>query len=95
MRQTSPTVDALKNALSTHGPLVTTFSVYEDFYDYSEGIYSYVSGGYLGGHAVLLVGYNDDEQYFIVKNSWGTWWGEDGYFRIAYSEVNGTTQFGD
>ena len=93
--QTSPTVDALKNALSTYGPLVTTFSVYNDFYNYSGGIYSYTSGGYLGGHAVLLIGYNDDEDYFIVKNSWGTWWGESGYFRIAYSEVNGTTNFGD
>jgi hypothetical protein len=92
---TAPTVDAIKNALVDHGPLVTTFRVYEDFYDYSEGIYSYVTGAYLGGHAVLLVGYNDSEQCFIVKNSWGTWWGEDGYFKIAYSEVNGTTQFGD
>jgi C1A family cysteine protease len=92
---TAPTVDAIKNALSEHGPLVTTLRVYEDFYDYIEGVYSYVSGAYLGGHAVLLVGYNDNERYFIVKNSWGTWWGEDGYFKIAYSEVNGTTQFGD
>ena len=92
---TAPTVEGIKNALSEHGPLVTTLRVYEDFYDYTEGVYSYVSGGYLGGHAVLLVGYNDNEQCFIVKNSWGTWWGEDGYFKIAYSEINGTTQFGD
>ena len=92
---TAPTVDGLKNALSQYGPLVTTLRVYDDFYDYVDGVYSYVSGPYLGGHAVLLVGYNDNEQCFIVKNSWGTWWGEDGYFKIAYSEVNGTTQFGD
>jgi C1A family cysteine protease len=92
---TAPTVEGIKNALSEHGPLVTTLRVYDDFYDYSEGVYSYVSGSYLGGHAVLIVGYNDNEQCFIVKNSWGTWWGEDGYFKIAYSEVNGTTQFGD
>ena len=92
---TAPTVEAIRNALYDHGPLVTTLRVYEDFYDYTEGVYSYVSGGYLGGHAVLIVGYSDSEQCFIVKNSWGTWWGEDGYFKIAYSEVNGTTQFGD
>ena len=42
----------------------------------------------------LLVGYNDTGQYFIGKNSWDTSWGEEGFFRIAYSEVGGTSQFG-
>ena len=92
---TSPTVDALKNALATKGPLVTTLDVYEDFYDYLGGVYAYAKGVLLGGHAVLLVGYDDPGRYFIVKNSWGPWWGESGYFRIAYSEVNGKVRFGD
>ena len=68
--------------------------VYEDFRHYKSGIYSRVSGKYLGGHAVLLVGYNDDEEYFMVKNSWGPDWGEDGYFRIAYSEMRSRVFFG-
>ena len=33
-------------------------------------------------HAVLAVGYNEEEGYFKVKNSWGTGWGELGYFKI-------------
>ena len=82
------TVLALKTALNNYGPLVTTMDVYSDFYSYRSGIYSYTSGGYEGGHAVLLVGYNDAEQYFIVKNSWGTGWGISGYFKIAYSEIS-------
>jgi C1A family cysteine protease len=100
---TSPTVAALKNALLTYGPLVTTMNVYSDFYSYAGGVYSYVSGSYQGGHAVEIIGYDDANQCFIVKNSWGTDWGESeagavktrGFFRIAYSELNNeNVQFG-
>ena len=42
-----------------------------------------------GGHAVTLVGWNDSDQAWIVKNSWGDGWGENGYFRIAYSDESG------
>jgi C1A family cysteine protease len=91
---TSPTVNALKSALNTYGPLVTTMDVYADFYSYTSGIYSYVSGAYQGGHAILLVGYNDETQCFIAKNSWGTGWGENGYFRVAYSQLSNAVEFG-
>lgn len=90
----NPTVEGLKNALVTYGPLVTTMDVYSDFYSYKSGVYSRVGGTYEGGHAVLLVGYNDAGQYFIVKNSWGTYWGESGYFRIAYSQLDNVVGFG-
>lgn len=90
----SKSVDSLKSALYTYGPLVTTMSVYQDFFDYRSGIYSYVSGSLAGGHAILLIGYDDAGQYFICKNSWGTWWGESGYFKIAYSQLNNGVNFG-
>lgn len=89
----SPQVDAIKNAL-TYGPLVTTMDVYADFFSYAGGVYSYTAGTYQGGHAVLIVGYNDQESCFIVKNSWGVDWGESGYFRIAYSQINNDVHFG-
>jgi hypothetical protein len=89
-----PTVADIKKALAAFGPLVVTMKVYGDFDAYSTGVYSYTTGSYLGGHAVELIGYNDNDQAFIVKNSWGTNWGEGGFFEIAYSEVGGTTQFG-
>ena len=60
---------------------------------YKSGIYSYTTGKKLGGHAVLLVGYNDAEQYFLVKNSWDTGWGEGGFFKIAYSQMDNEVNF--
>lgn len=38
-------------------------------------------------HAVQLVGYNKCKQYWILRNSWGTKWGEDGYFRLAMGDT--------
>jgi len=38
----------------------------------------------LGGHAVLIVGYDDARGVFIVRNSWGADWGDRGYFYVPY-----------
>lgn len=80
---------AIKTALAD-GPLVTTMDVYDDFYSYSSGIYQRTSDELMGGHAVVIVGFNDDGPipYWICKNSWGTAWGESGYFNIAMGECN-------
>jgi uncharacterized repeat protein (TIGR02543 family) len=86
--------DALKNALVNYGPIAVTMAVYSDFYYYSTGVYSHVTGYLSGYHAILLVGYDDTNGCFIVKNSWGTGWGESGFFRIAYSEMNDAVDFG-
>jgi len=91
-------VDSLRSALA-NGPVVTAFYVYTDFRSYGSGVYEYASGTREGGHAVLLVGYVDTPGqygggYFIVKNSWGSSWGESGYFRIGYSQVTSVVQFG-
>ncbi len=97
---TSVSISAIKNALYTYGPLVTTMDVYSDFYYYAGGVYEYSSGTYQGGHAILIVGYVDDNSvagggYFIVKNSWGSGWGSGGYFSIAYSETGSPVYFGE
>ena len=39
----------------------------------------------LGGHAVLCVGYDDANQWWLVRNSWGTGWGMAGYFTLPYA----------
>jgi len=71
------------------GPVQTTFAVYEDFMQYQSGIYTHVGGNLLGFHAVKIVGWGQENgvNYWIVANSWGTSWGEQGYFRIAFGQV--------
>jgi C1A family cysteine protease len=76
----------MKNWLSSRGPLVTCFTVYDDFFAYHSGIYHHVSGGVAGGHCVCVVGYNDTDSCWICKNSWGNGWGEGGFFRIQYGQ---------
>lgn len=37
------------------------------------------------GHAVLLVGYDNEQRYWVVKNSWGDTWADGGYFKVTVS----------
>lgn len=71
-----------------NGPLVAGFNVYTDFFNYRGGVYHYDGHSSLaGGHAIVIMGYDSVEQYWIVKNSWGASWGENGYFRIGFGEA--------
>lgn len=79
-----------------NGPVPTTMSVYSDFYAYVDGVYQHSSGGYVGGHAVIIIGWGVDPSaggYWICKNSWGTDWGEGGFFKIKWSNcgIGGNT----
>jgi C1A family cysteine protease len=85
---TGGSASKVKEALKK-GPLVTTLRVYEDFLVYSSGIYKSVSSKSVGGHAVSLVGFNDQERYWIVRNSWGDDWGEKGFIRVSYDDKSG------
>jgi len=77
-------VDDIKAALQ-EGPVVTWMEIYNSFYGYNGGVYSAYGSEYSGSnHIVLIVGYDDSEQCWIVKNSWGDDWGEEGFFRISY-----------
>jgi len=78
-----------KTWLDTVGPLVTSFDVYNDFFGWGPGGGPYVRSATatrVGGHDVLLVGYDDSQSCWIVKNSWDVNWGDNGYCRIRYGE---------
>ncbi|KAH3756185.1 Papain family cysteine protease [Pelomyxa schiedti] len=85
--------NSMKTALQQGGALLVAYAVYSDFMYYSSGIYTHTSGSLQGYHAVAIVGYDDNAQCWIVKNSWGSNWGENGYFRIAYSQMYNDVQF--
>ena len=84
---------SVKSALQKYGALLCAFCVYSDFMNYGSGVYRYTTGSFQGGHAVLLVGFDDAKQAFKVKNSWGTGWGENGYFWIGYDQMDNCVQF--
>jgi Papain family cysteine protease len=77
---------SFKNIINNDRPLVACFDVYEDFYSYTQGVYTHVTGNQVGSHCAEVIGYSDAGQYWICKNSWGTGWGEAGFFRISYRQ---------
>jgi C1A family cysteine protease len=85
------TASAVKEALK-RGPLVTNMTVYNDFMTYTSGIYKSVSNEVAGGHVVSLVGFNDLERYWVIRNSWGPGWGEGGFARISYDDKSGIAE---
>jgi C1A family cysteine protease len=84
------TLDQMKGCLASGLPIVLGISVYESFESQQVAKSGIVpmpanSEKLLGGHAILAVGYNDAEQRFVMRNSWGTSWGMQGYFTIPYA----------
>lgn len=80
----------MKRWLVEEGPLVTSFTVYNDFFGFfnaGTGVYTYTSGAKAGGHAVTVIGYDDTQSCWICKNSWGAKVTHpDGCFLIGYGE---------
>lgn len=71
------------------GPLLTTMNAREDFLYYKGGIYKAMTSKKAGGHAVAIIGFDDDKKAWLIKNSWGEDWGESGYAWVAYSDKSG------
>jgi hypothetical protein len=79
---TPPTVEAIKNAIYTFGPVAVGVGASNAFTAYSSGIFNKCDNTQ-PNHAVVLIGWDDDGQYWILKNSWGNW-GEQGHMKIKY-----------
>jgi len=84
--------DKMKAELFAHGPISCGISVTDAFEAYTGGIYSEVKKFPRINHEISVVGYGHDEEsgqdYWIGRNSWGTYWGEWGMFRILMGSDN-------
>jgi C1A family cysteine protease len=88
-------LDQMKACLAAGYPFVFGFTVYESFESADvarTGVASMPAPDekVVGGHAVLAVGYDDAAQTFLVRNSWGTGWGQAGYFTLPYAYLTTT-----
>ena len=87
------TLQDMKSCLSEGFPFVFGFTVYESF-ESAEVARTGVANlpkkteKALGGHAVVAVGYDDKTSRFIIRNSWGTGWGMQGYFTLPYEYLD-------
>ena len=86
----STNIEQMKRWLVEDGPLVTSFTVYNDFFAFfnsGTGVYHHITGEVAGGHAVCVIGYDDEQNAWICKNSWGSSTTHpDGCFLIGYGQ---------
>jgi C1A family cysteine protease len=93
-------LEQLKQCLIEGFPFVFGFNVYSSFETQEveeTGIMPMPKEGeeLLGGHAVCAVGFDDNKRVFIVRNSWGSSWGDKGYFYMPYAFITNTSQCSD
>jgi len=81
-----PSVDAIKTAIYEHGPVAAAVCVGGKFQAYTGGVFNYneTCSGTVN-HGIALVGWDDVDGCWILRNSWGPYWGEGGYMRIKYN----------
>lgn len=84
-------VASIKEAICKYGPVAASVLVTDAFQNYTNGVFNELPSNYANpssNHAVVLCGWDDDKNAWLMKNSWGTDWGEDGYMWIDYGSNN-------
>ena len=86
-------VGKVKKAVANKNPVVIGMQIYSSFYK-AKGVWNGDTTKKLGGHAMVVVGYNDTKfgGAFEILNSWGTNWGNEGYIWVKYSDFETYTK---
>eukprot|EP00761_Pharyngomonas_kirbyi_P011321 gb/GECH01011346.1/.p1 GENE.gb/GECH01011346.1/~~gb/GECH01011346.1/.p1 ORF type:complete len:348 (+),score=83.76 gb/GECH01011346.1/:1-1044(+) len=85
---------AMMHEIYNNGPIEATIDIYRDFFGYHGGVYSHVSGSFIGEHTIKIIGWDFEEltqqPYWIAENTFGSKWGMNDYFWIlrGNNEVN-------
>lgn len=81
--------EQIRAEIIKNGPVVAGFTVFEDFVAYKSGVYKHTTGKALGGHAVRIIGFGEEEDstgnkipYWLIANSWNETWGDKGLFKM-------------
>merc|ERR1711872_491198 len=76
--------DLLKKLVYTHGSVLAGVYANYELQNYRGGIFSGCPSNSQPNHAISVVGYGTENgvDYWLIKNSWGTWWGDNGYFKL-------------
>lgn len=86
-------ITSIKNSLASGKPILVGIVVYDSFYNNSANKYGLIpypntiNESVLGGHAILLIGYDDKTETIKFQNSWGINWGNKGYGFIPYKYI--------
>ena len=86
-----PSVEAIKSAIYQYGPVSAAIYATDAFQYYNGGVFdsSYnPPSDKPVNHAIMLVGWDDSKGAWILRNSWGTGWGENGYAYVKYGVLN-------
>lgn len=81
--------DKLKKALLQGDSVILGIKIFQEFFYPSNGYISLPAdpNNIMGGHAILLVGWDDSDKSFIIRNSWGETWGANGYGYLQYDYI--------
>jgi len=89
----SATPEEIKQFIIDYGPMAGIMGIGDDVGGYWDGGTYRCTNDSDTNHAVTVVGYDNAGQYWIVKNSWGSGWNGDGYFRVGFNECHLATDW--